>query len=306
MASSKTITALDLGTESFKLLVAQKDPKKGKIKVIVQIERPSAGMMKGRVKNSEEVAGALKTLIGEAEKLAGFKIKSAFININGSYVSSLVSHGSVAVSRADGMISQEDVDRVIEISKNAKIPQNREIIDIFPLEFIIDGEKGIKDPIGMKGIKLEVRSLIVVAFTPFLQKLQQAVTEAGLDIENILVSPLLSAKSVLSKEQKELGTAVLDIGSETSGLAVFEEGDLIDLAIFAVGSNDITKDIAKAFQCDFHLADKIKKEYAFQPKFERKKGRIKVSGEGEVVSFTPKQLNEVVELRISDSFDDTN
>lgn len=306
MASGKTITALDLGTESFKLLIARENPKEKKIEILGEFERPSVGVRRGWIFNKEETTKGLREFIKETEKLTSQRIRSVFLNINGSQLSCLVSHGSVAVSRADGMISQEDVNRVIEVSRKAKIPQNREIIDYYPLEFIIDGEKGIKDPVGMKGIKLEVRNLLILAFTPHLNNLTEAVTGAGLEIEDIIPSPLASAEAVLNKQQKELGVVLLDIGAGTSGMAVFEEGDLIHLAVFPVGSSHITNDIAQGLRCGINLAEKIKKEYGLKKKKEKRRGKIKVSDGEESVQFSPKLLSKIIEARLSDIFELTN
>ena len=271
MAFEKTINALDIGTESFKLLIARSNSKEKKIEIIGEFEKPSVGIRKGWIFDKEEAMQGLREFVEEGKKFTSQRIRSVLLNINGSHISCLVSHGSVAVSRADGKISQEDVNRVIEVSKKAKIPPNREIIDYYPLEFIIDGEKGIKDPVGMKGIKLEVRNLLILAFTPHLNNLTEAVTGAGLEIEDIIPSPLASAQAVLDKQQKELGVALLDIGAGTSGMAVFEEGDLIHLAVFPVGSSHITNDIAQGLRCGINLAEKIKKEYGLGKKKEKKR-----------------------------------
>lgn len=306
MAFKKTITALDLGTDSFKLLIARKNPKEDKIEIIGEFKKPSVGVRKGWIFDKEEATQGLREFIEEGEKFTSQRIRSVFLNINGCHISCFLSHGSVAVSRADGKISQEDVNRVIEVSKEAKIPPNREIIDYYPLEFIVDGEKGIKDPVGMKGIKLEVRNLLILAFAPHLNNLTESVTGAGLEIEGIIPSPLSSAEAVLDKQQKELGVALLDIGAGTTGMAVFEEGSLIHLAVFPVGSANITNDIAQGLRCGINLAEKIKKEYGLKSKREKKKRKIKISDGEETVQFSSKLLSKIIEARLSDIFDWTS
>ncbi len=310
MAREKIITTLDIGTETIKLLVCQKSPQEKNIKVLGQFEKKSEGVRRGVVIDPEKVSKKIKEIKEVAQRFLSKKISSLFVNIGGSHLTCFHSHGVVAVSRADGKISQEDVERVIDSAQNTKLPPNREILDYFPQEFIIDGEKGIKDPIGLKGIKLEVKTLLLLAFSPYLKNLTEAVLNVPLEIEDILPTPLASSEAVLTDQDKELGVAVLDMGAGTTSLAVFEEGNLIHTAVFPVGSSNITNDIAIGLRCSISLAEKIKKEYGsffFSLKKKKKeKDKIKVTNHKEEVVFSQKEISKIIEMRVCEIFEEVS
>jgi len=210
----------------------------------------------------------------------------------------------VAVSRADRNISKEDVERVLEeAAKSLFLPSNNEILEASPKEFIVDGVGDIKAAEGLQGGRLETEILVLSNFVPFKNNLTQAVLDSGLQILDIVPSPLASSLSVLSQRQKELGVALLDIGAGTSSLAVFEEGDLIHLTVFPIGSSNITQDIAVGLKTDIDVAERIKTEYgACVFKGNDKRERIEMEGE-EPLIFSRKMLTRIIEARVSEIFD---
>jgi cell division protein FtsA len=305
MAKGYTITGLDIGTSQIKTLVALKKPEQSKLEILAQVSALSSGIRKGVVFNQEEVVRGIKKAIGEAERISHQKIKKAYCSLGGSHIFVVSSQGVVAVSRADQTISQEDIDRAMLAAQAYSLPQNKEILNILPKEFIIDGEGGIKNALGMKGIRLEVQTLILGGFTPYIKNLTEAILGADIEIEDLVLSPLASARAILTPRQKELGVVLVDIGAGTTGLAVFEEGDLIHLAVIPLGSANITNDIAIGLKTDIDIAERIKLEFGIAlPQSTEKKEMIDLSESlGEPLTFSRKELAEIIEARLSEIFD---
>jgi len=308
MARAHLITGLDIGTSAIKTLVAQKSLN-SELEVISQVQEPASGTRKGVVIDTEEVSNILENILERVKTETGARINSVYLNVGGSHIFSTSSHGLVSVSRADQKISEEDVNRVLQAAQTFSLPSNKEIFDVFPREFIVDGEKGIKEALGMQGVRLEAEVLVLGGFSPYLKNLTQAVLNSNLQILDMIPSPISSARACLSPRQKELGVAILDIGAGTSGLAVFEEGDLIHLAIFPIGSGSITNDIAIGLKTDIDVAERIKIEYGScllsPPKASRKKEKIEIGGLEPLV-FSQKQLVSIIEARVSEIFDQVN
>lgn len=304
MARAQIATGLDVGTSSIKILTILSKDSQSSPEVVFQGSFPSAGLRKGVVVDKEETSKKISEAISQAQAESGQKINSVYLNIGGSHISSFSSHGVVIVSRADQMIGSEDVERVLGAAQAISLPPNKEILDVFPKEFIIDGEGGIKEPLGMHGVRLETEALVLLSFSPFIKNLTTAVLNANLQINDLEPSPIAAAIATLSKRAKELGVAVLDIGAGTSGLAVFEEGNLIHLAIFPVGSDLITNDIAIGLRIDIDFAEKIKRQFGscLLSKANRRK-KIKIDNGPSPLVFSQKMLTEIIEARVSEIFE---
>jgi cell division protein FtsA len=209
----------------------------------------------------------------------------------------------VAVSKADRKISQEDVERVIQSARTVSMSSNEEIIEVFPREFVVDGKGGIKEVEGMQGQRLEIKASLVGCFSPYKGNLVQAVTNADVKIGDMYPSVLASAGAVLTPKQKELGVAVLDIGAGTTELAVFEEGNLIHLAVLPIGSSNITNDIAILLKTDIDTAELVKvKSGTCVFKGNDKREKIEVGDEGEVLVFSHRMLANIIGARMSEIF----
>jgi len=201
---------------------------------------------------------------------------------------------------------------VIQNAQTFSLPSNKEILEVFPREFIVDGEKGIKEPLGMEGVRLEAEVLAIGGFSPYLKNFTQAVLAADLEINDRLLSALASSRAVLTAKEKELGVVVLDIGGGTSDLAVFKEGSLIHLAVFPLGSNHITYDVAIGLKIDVEAAEKIKLEFGYRPAKKTDKKRLlnisKIGGEqlAEPLFFSRKMLAEIIAARVAEIFDQAN
>jgi cell division protein FtsA len=305
MPKGNIVTGLDIGTHSIKALVVQR--KGNNWEVLSYAEFPSFGLRKGAVVNIEETSKNIQMIISGVEKDCSRRINSAFINIGGNHLYVTPSDGIISVSRADQRISKEDVERVKQATKAINIPHNEDVLEVYPKEYIIDDQKGIKNPEGLTGIRLEAKVLLLCYFQPYFTNLTQAVLNAKLQINNVIPSPMAAANAVLTPQQKELGVALIDIGAATTSLAVFEEGELLHLAIFPIGSANITNDIAIGLKTEVAIAESIKKQHGTcmfakteKDKAAQSKKKIEVFDKSDSLNFTKKNLVDIIEPRVSE------
>jgi len=303
MARSSIICGLDIGSQNIKTLVVKREAEE--LTVLNYQEVPSSGVRRGVIIYPEGVSRILRENFLKISQ-EGQKINSLYLNISGAHLFSASSRGSIAVSRADQRISEEDINRVLSAARTFSLPSNKEIFDIIPREFIVDGEKGIKEPLGLKGVRLEAEVLALGGFSPYLMNLTQAVLDSGLQILDREPSAVASGRACLTEKQKELGVAILDIGAGTSDLAVFEEGGLIHLAVLPIGSANITNDIAIGLKTDIEIAERIKVEFGkCFLKNGSKKEKIELESQ-ETLVFSPKELTNIIRARISEIFREIN
>lgn len=263
MASAKeTITGLDVGTDQITAVIGHKT-EEGVIDIMGLGSSQSAGLRRGVVIDVEETITAVSDALSKAEKMAGVTSELVYIGIGGAHIKSSNSKGVIAVSRADGEITEEDISRVIEAARAVSVPANREIIHVIPRNFIVDSQEGIHDPVGMTGVRLEVEAHVISGSTPVIKNLSKCIYQAGLDIAELIFSPLAASGILLSKQQKEVGVALIDLGAATCDLAVFEEGDILHSAVIPLGSSHITNDIAIGLRTSIDNAEKIKIESGF-------------------------------------------
>ncbi len=305
MAKNHIITGLDIGTSAIKALAVSRNPETGELEFLGKSKYPSFGIRRGVAVKPEEISKRIVKVLYQLQEETGRKTEDVYINIGGSHLFVTPSQGSVVVSRADQKISEEDKHRVIQAAQAFPIPSNREILEIFPREFVVDNQGQIKDPVDMQGVRLEVNILALCAFSPFLKNLTSSVLKAGFHISDITPSILASSRAVLTPQQKELGVCLLDIGAGTTDMAVYEEGDLVHAAVFPVGSERITNDLAVCLKTDVDLAEQIKKEFGrCVLNGGNKKEKVKISkeaGSGEI-AFTHKILVKIIEARVREIF----
>lgn len=307
MVRISTVTGLDIGTSSIKILVVEKI--NGDLRVVAKAESPSFGLRKGVVVNVEETSKNILSVVSEVEKIHSKPIKSVFTNIQGSHLYIIPSHGLISVSRADQKISQEDIDRVLRATQAINLPSNYEILDVIPQSFIVDGQKGIKEPLGLTGIRLEAKVLLLVSFSPSLKNLTQSVLNSSLQIEDLIPSALASARAVLTPQQKEIGVALVDIGAATTSLAVFEEKELIHFAVFPIGSTNITNDLAIGLRTEIETAEKIKKQFGTclldkekKEKKSKKGKKIEIFENSTRYLFSQEMLVGIIKARVLEIF----
>jgi len=261
MPKEQFIVGLDVGTANIRVVQAKFDEQRQAFSIIGASEVPASGIRKGVIIDIEEAVSCISQALEKAERMTGIPVEGANVSIGGSHISSLSSHGVIAVSRADGEIMENDIVRAVDASQVISIPQNKEVLHVFPKSFTLDGQTGIKDPLGMSGIRLEVDTIIVQAGLPFVKNLTKAIMRAGLEIDDLVLAPCAAAESVLTKRQKDLGVALVDLGAGTTSVAIYEEGDLLHTAIIPIGSMHITNDIAIGLRCSIETAEKVKLIY---------------------------------------------
>lgn len=254
---------LDVGTSAVRCLVGGFDPNGSSLPSIIgHGQAPNQGMRRGAVVHVDEVADAIVKAVTEAERISGVDIKSATVNVNGSHVSGLDSEGVIAISAANREITPEDRLRVEEAATIVSLPPNREIVQFFAKNYSLDGQRNIKDPVGMHGVRLEVDAHIVTASSPNMRNLDQALEKAGVMANHHTVSGLAAAEAVLTRQQKEAGTALVDIGAGTTNLIVFEDGEVQHVAVIPMGGQHITNDLAIGLRTDLDIAEAVKVQHA--------------------------------------------
>lgn len=260
MSNNDIITGVDLGSGAIRIAVGQVH-NAGDLRIIGLAEGESIGINKGVITNIEDTVSSISACVEKAEKLIGIPIEHVYVGISGSHIISQESKGVIAISKADGEIKQEDVARVLDASKTVVTPANYEILHVLPRSFSVDNQPGIMDPIGMTGVRLEVDAQIIFGLSNQIKNLTRAFYRVGIGIDDLVFSVLATAESVLDKRQKELGAVVINLGSTTTSIAVFEEGDVLTAKVLPIGSRHITSDIAIGLRVHMDLAEAVKLEY---------------------------------------------
>lgn len=253
------IVGLDIGTSKVVAIVGEVQDD-GELEVIGFGSQPSRGLKRGVVVNIEATVNSIQRAVEEAELMAGCEIQSVYTGIAGSHIRSLNSHGIVAIR--DREVGRSDVERVIDAAKAVAIPADQRVIHVLPQEFIIDGQEGIHDPIGMSGVRLEARVHMVTGAASAAQNIVKCVQRCGLEVEDIVLEQLASSHAVLTDDEKELGAALVDIGGGTTDIAVFHDGAIKHTAVIPIAGDQVTNDIAISLRTPTQCAEEIKIKYA--------------------------------------------
>jgi len=293
-------TGIDIGTSNVRVVVGTVN-QDGLPEVIGHSSVSNIGMRRGVVSHVEEAAAAINQAIADAERLSGRRITSATININGGHVQGFDSRGVIAISAVNREITEDDRARVEEAAAVMQMPANREIIQVFPKAYRLDGQDNIKDPVGMQGVRLEVDTHIVTASTPNIRLLESALEKAEIGFRHRTVSSLASAEAVLNRQQREAGTAVLDIGAGTTNMVIIEDGEVQHAAVIPVGGIHVTNDLAIGLKTELDIAEQIKVQHASLAPVTRSTATVKVNNKQ--YTFSASDVHMIVEARIDELMD---
>lgn len=306
----KTIAGIELGSSKTATVIAQITQDEGssqeKVNIIGVSSVPSRGVKKGQIVNIEESVESAISAIEAAERMAGYNLDSAFVSLGGAHIHSQNSHGVVAVSGSTGEIEISDIDRVIEAASAISLPTSREIVHVLPREFIVDGESGVKDPVGMSGVRLEVETHVVTASNAAVKNLSKSLSEAGVKIDDIVFSGLASSYAVLTETEKELGCCLIDIGAGTTSVVAYVDGSLAYSGVIPVGAKNVTNDIAIGLRVSLDTAEKIK-IFLSEPKKIEKENKdeldLSLLGISEVSKVSKKTLIDgIIRPRLNEIF----
>lgn len=298
-----TFVGLDIGTSKVVCVVGLHQQDQATPSIIGIGTSPVTGLKRGVVTDVEETVSAITTALEEAERMSGVAIDRASINIDGSHLQSLNTSGVVAVARADHEIAVEDLARVEAVASGIQLEANRQIINIIPKSYSVDDQKKVIDPVGMNGIKLEVEAHIITGAVPAVKNLHNAVFRSGIMINQQVVTPIAAAKALLTKQQKDLGCALVHFGSETTGIALYEGGVLSYTSIVPLGSNHITKDLVYGLRTSPEVAEKLKIDHgvATKPRGKTNK-KIDLEQYGAAGNVYQSDIDTIISSRLEEIF----
>lgn len=310
MALPTIIAGLDIGSSAIRIVVAQSSVKdrgmSSGLTVIGAIETPSQGISKSSVTSLDDAVSSVSKALEQAERMTGQAIPSVWVGIGGAHIIAQESKGVVGVARSDGEIREEDVERAVDAARTVATPTNHDILHVIPRSFTVDGQRGVIDPIGMTGVRLEADALIIEGLTSQVRNISKCVFRTGLNIEHIIFSILAVGESVLSSKQKELGSVVVNLGAQTTSVIVFEEGNVTHVGVLPIGADHITSDIAIALRTSIEVAETIKKRYGTAIRQMAERGRkISVKEFGALGDETCTQgfMADVINARVEEIFE---
>jgi len=302
---SRYAIGLDVGTTTVRAVVGHTDTP-GKAPTIIGVgQYENTGMRKGTVVNLVNTAQAIDKALESAERMSGHQIHEATVSINGSHIVGLSSRGVIAVGTTGHEINEDDLARVEEAATVLQLPANREILQVTPRSYQLDGQDNIKDPLGMTGVRLEVDAHVITALGPHLKNLQKACEMTETVAHHTVLAGLAAARAVVSDQQMENGVVLIDLGGTTTNIAVYEEGDLQHVAVLPVGCVNITNDLAIGLKTDLHIAEQVKLQHA-QAAGERKDSKLSVKIDKSTHDFDASDVDEIVEARLEEIFELVN
>ncbi|MBI5134727.1 cell division protein FtsA [Candidatus Uhrbacteria bacterium] len=306
-----TIAGIDIGSSTIKIAIAEliegSDQKSAGLHLLGSLVHPTEGMQKGVVSNVDDVVATLSSALEKAERLIGVPLTRANITIGFPQLFMQSSRGLVAVSKVNGEIKSEDVDRVVEAAQTITTPPNYEMLHVLPRTFAVDGQAGVIDPVGMVGTRLEVDAEIIYAPTSHMRNLTKALYRTGCEIDDVVFSALAGAEAMLDKRARDVGSVLINIGFSTTSLIVFEDGNVLHAAVLPVGSNHVTGDIAIGLRTSLDVAERIKREHG-TALVDRTSKRDEVSWEdvGDMQNtgtFSKRSVAEIIEARVEELFE---
>jgi len=299
----RTIVGIDVGTTKVCTLVGEVD-EEGALHIVGVGVVPSKGLRKGMVVNVSETTEAIAASVEKAERVSGYEIGRAHVGVAGAHISSFNSRGVVAVSRGHS-ITQDDVDRVLDAALAIAIPHNREVIHVIPRGYTVDGQDGVREPLGMHGFRLEVEAHIITGAATSIYNLVKCINQVGIEIDELVLAPLASGEAVLTDNEREMGVVLTDIGGGTTDMAIFIEGSIWHTVVLPIGGNHLTNDVAVGLRAPFGTAEEIKEKYGYA----RSEGvaadetiDVAVFGWDSWQAISRRFLSEIIEARATEIF----
>ncbi len=270
MSKRKIITAIDVGTTKICTIVAEADEAVG-LRVLGVGINPSKGMHKALVVDIEEARETIRESIRTAEQTSNHKIDSAYVGVTGRHVTSLNNRGVVAITRNDRLVRADDLKRVMTSARSIQVPSDRRLLHVIPRTYAVDGQPGVKNPVGMHGFRLDVETHVITAAVASIQNLVKCVRSAGIDVEDLVLEPIASSEAVLNDDERQAGVVLADIGGGTTDIAIFRDGSIWHTAVLPVAGYQLTRDIAIGLGLPFNVAEEMKKKYgSVMPVYESK------------------------------------
>ncbi len=295
----RTITSIDVGTTKVCTTISDVNDG-GMLRVVGVGITPSVGLHKGLVVNINEARESIRESVKKAEQSSNYKVESAYVGVTGRHVSSMNNKGVVAITRNDRVVRPEDLKRVLASAQSVKVPSERRLLHVIPRTYAVDGQAGVKNPVGMHGFRLDVETHVITAAVTSIQNLVKCIRSIGIDIEDLVLEPLASSEAVLTEDEKQVGIILADIGGGTTDIAVFKEGSIWHTSILPVAGYQLTRDVSIGLGLPFDVAEEMKKRYgSVMPVYETKaETTTAISQDGHGVSY--QDLCDIIRARIEE------
>ena len=299
MARRNTITSIDVGTTKICTTIAEVG--ESGLQVVGVGVTVSNGLHKGIVVNIEDAKGAIRESVSKAEQSSGYKVESAYVGVTGRQVSSLNNQGVVSISRNDRLVRTDDLKRVLQSAQSVKVPNDRKLLHVIPRSYAVDGQVGVKNPVGMHGFRLDVETHVITTAISSIQNLAKCIRGVGIEIDDLVLEPLASGEAVLSEEEKHDGVMMADIGGGTTDIAIFKDGSIWHTAILPVAGYQLTRDVAIGLGLPFDVAEQMKRKYgSVLPVYEtgRTDQTQKIAQNGHGINY--QDLNDIIRARVEE------
>jgi cell division protein FtsA len=293
------IAAIDVGTTKVCTIMADVFDDQG-LRVLGVGVTPSHGLHKGLVVNINEAKESIRRSVRMAEQMAGRRLESAYVGVTGRHITSVNNRGSISITRNNQVVRTDDLKRVLDVARSVKVPNEQKLLHVIPREYVVDGQGGVKNPVGMHGFRLDVETHIITAAITSIQNLTKCIRGIGVDIEDLVMEPLASAEAVLEPEERQDGVLLADIGGGTTDLALFKDDNIYHTSVLPVAGYQVTRDISVGLGIPFELAEEMKKRYGdVTPKEEDSSAKeISITGDGHSISYN--DLSEIICVRVEE------
>jgi cell division protein FtsA len=293
------IAAIDVGTTKVCTIMADIYDNEN-LRVLGVGVTPSQGLHKGLVVNINEARESIRKSVRAAEQMAGRRLESAYVGVTGRHISSVNNRGSVSITRNNQVVRTNDLKRVLDVARSIKVPSEQKLLHVIPREYVVDGQGGVKNPIGMHGFRLDVETHIITAAITSIQNLTKCIRSIGVDVDDLIMEPLASAEAVLTPDEKQEGVLLADIGGGTTDLALFMNNTIYHTSVLPVAGYQVTRDISIGLGITFELAEEMKKKYGdVTPVAEEVPGKeISLTGDGHSISY--QDLSDIIRVRIEE------